>query len=133
MPVSSSRKLRQPTLANWTGSDFLIEPYTYQYYNPAIAKDKQPYQNYSGLYNTDLLTNLSLGRLDEAAAGEKPFFFTVAPIAPHSDVVIYGGFGNGTWTPTGSTISPPQPAKRHEDLFEDVVVPRIPSFNPAEV
>lgn len=74
------------------------------------------------------------GFLDDAinAMDEKdePFFLTVAPIAPHSDVIIRRKIISGQVSNQSATQAPPIPADRHKHLFEDAVVPRTPNFNP---
>ena len=52
----------------------------------------------------------------------------VAPIAPHTEVE----FLESQPQPLARFI-PPVPAKRHEGLFADAIIPRGPSFNPEEV
>jgi hypothetical protein len=49
----------------------------------------------------------------------------VAPIAPHTETKFLG--------PTSVVFDPPVPAKRHEGLFLDAKVPRVPNFNPDQV
>jgi arylsulfatase A-like enzyme len=68
--------------------------------------------------------------LDDAVAAANPFFLTIAPSAPHADIQM-----------SGSILDPdpvfvfdaPVSAKRHEHLFEDVVVLRGKNFNPDHV
>ena len=59
-----------------------------------------------------------------------PFFLTIAPIAPHTDVNIKQDLIDGNFTEHSNVQSPPIPAERHKHLFDDVVVPRTPNFNP---
>jgi N-acetylglucosamine-6-sulfatase len=62
--------------------------------------------------------------LDDAVSDGKPFFLTLAPIAPHSDVnpyVLDGAF------------TEPIPAERHKNLFPNVTIPRTENFNPEKV
>lgn len=42
----------KPHLANWTGSDFLLEPGTYRYHDPIFQRNLEPYKHYPGHYNT---------------------------------------------------------------------------------
>ena len=74
-----------------------------------------------------------LGFLDDAVEDGKPFFLTAATVGPHANVVQTGEFINNTFLETGATLSAPVPAKRHAHLFPDAIVPRTPSFNPANV
>ncbi|KAL4869248.1 hypothetical protein BDV12DRAFT_208678 [Aspergillus spectabilis] len=83
--------------------------------------------SYEGEYVTDVLVQKAYRLLDDAVEAENPFFLTVAPSAPHADIQM-----------SGSILDPdpvfvfdaPVSAKRHEHLFEDVVVPRSENFNP---
>lgn len=77
-------------------------------------------------YNTDLVAEKGLGFLDDAIKADKPFFVTIAPIAPHAE------FNVTIQNLSSAEIikSPPVPANRHANLFSDAVVPRTPNFNP---
>lgn len=118
-----------PYVAGWTGSDFLLDPFTYQYLNASYQRNKEAPVNYAGQHSVDILAQKAYGFLDDAARGERPFFLGIAPVAPHSNV-------NLTSTSTDldgiveASFSPPIPAKRHEDLFKDVRIPRTKNFNP---
>lgn len=75
----------------------------------------------------DVITRKALGFLDAAVEGERPFFVTIAPVAPHSNVdprAIQSG---------EVTMSAPIPMERHQHLFDNVTVPRTKHFNPNEV
>jgi hypothetical protein len=76
------------------------------------------------------LSGKAQGLLQDAVVGGKPFFLTIAPIAPHGNIFMNGSaldrepvFEHGV----------PVSAKRHEHLFEDVTVPRTANFNPNKV
>jgi hypothetical protein len=68
--------------------------------------------------------------LQDAVLAEEPFFLTIAPIAPHGNIVM-----NGSALDKNPVFehSAPIPAKRHELLFGDVKVPRTANFNPGKV
>ncbi|GJP89535.1 arylsulfatase [Aspergillus niger] len=116
-----------PFPAGFTGNDFLLDPFTYDYLNSTFQRDHEIPQSYEGEYSTDVLAQKAYRLLNEAVTAQKPFFLTVAPIAPHCNV-----FMNGTGLDANPkfSFSAPIPAKRHEHLFPDVKVPRTPSFNP---
>lgn len=124
-----------PRAAGWTGSEFLLDPYTYEYLNATFVRNHGEPKSYEGQYSTDLIAAKAFGfldtALDEYQKEGKPFFLTIAPTAPHSNVhmntQIDGNFSEGS-----NTQSPPIPAARHSHLFEDVVVPRTPHFNPVD-
>ena len=119
-----------PHAAGWTGSEFLLDPYTYEYLNATFQRNHDPPVSYEGDYSTDVLAKKAYGLLDDALEGEQPFFFTIAPTAPHSNVHMNFKIVDGEWTPRSATQSPPIPAERHKHLFENVTVPRTPHFNP---
>lgn len=74
---------------------------------------------YNGTYNTDLVADQSFGFLDDAIEDGSPFFLTIAPMAPHSQVVT---------SPGESTK--PVPKEKYADWFPDAKVPRKDNFNP---
>jgi hypothetical protein len=115
----------------FTSSDFLLDPYTYQYLNSSFQRNHDPPVYYPGEYSTDILASKAYGLLDEAAEADKPFFLVIAPNAPHSNVGVAGPDLNVT-DPSALTFSAPIPAERHKHLFKDEKVPRGASFNPKE-
>ncbi|EME40308.1 hypothetical protein DOTSEDRAFT_66113 [Dothistroma septosporum NZE10] len=119
-----------PHAAGWTGSEFLLDPYTYEYLNATFTRNGEEPVSYEGQYTTDLVAEKSFGFLDDALAEKKPFFLTIAPTAPHSNVHIGSNIIDGNFSENTNVQSPPVPAKRHERLFQDVTVPRTPHFNP---
>jgi N-acetylglucosamine-6-sulfatase len=80
-----------------------------------------------------VLAEKAYGFLDDAVAAGRPFFLGIAPTAPHSNVNIKDTLIDGNFTEHSVTQAPPIPAERHRHLFEDVIVPRTPHFNPKEV
>ncbi|KAM0753492.1 putative arylsulfatase precursor [Meredithblackwellia eburnea MCA 4105] len=108
-------------VSGYNGSDFLVDPYTYDYINPAISHDNQPAVIYRDTYSTDLIRDLSLKRLNQALDDEdRPFFLGIAPIACHS------------WINTdlaNITSDIPLAHHRHARLFTDVQAPRVESWN----
>jgi arylsulfatase A-like enzyme len=63
-------------------------------------------------YGIDVYSEKAAEFIQSAAAGNRPFFLHISPFAPHQ---------------------PAEPAPRHRDLFPGARVPRIPSFNEADV
>ncbi|KAJ5902580.1 hypothetical protein N7495_003108 [Penicillium taxi] len=110
----------------FNGSDFLVEPFTYSYLNSTYQRNREAPVSYEGQHTTDVITKKAHGFLDDALEGERPFFVTVSPVAPHSNIDPHG-LGAGP-----VVMTEPVPLKRHEHLFEDVKVPRTESFNPDE-
>ncbi|EFX06431.1 arylsulfatase [Grosmannia clavigera kw1407] len=122
-----------PRPAGWTGSDFLLDPYTYSYLNATYQRNGEPPVSYEGHYTGDVLAEKALGFLDDATADgvdARPFFLGIAPVAPHSNVVVLEGepVSNDS---SRAVFSAPVAATRHAHLFADVKVPRTPHFNPA--
>lgn len=71
------------------------------------------------LYQTDVLRDLATGFIDNHFNGERPFFLSWAPLAPHVEV------GTGL----DLDYRNPRPAPRHRGRFKDELLPRPPSFN----
>ncbi|GKT45743.1 arylsulfatase [Colletotrichum spaethianum] len=122
----STDNWNNPFPKGWTGSDFLLDPNTYLYLNATFQRNQSPPQTFPGEYSNDLVADRALGFLDDALKfnGSKPFFLGVAPIGPHN---------NGLGGETSAGATPPIPAKRHENLFANVTVPRTYNFNPEKV
>lgn len=89
--------------------------------------------SYEGQYSTDVLASKAYGLLEEGVQSGKPFFLTVAPVAPHSNVNI-----SALNSPSDGDVpdiekilmTAPIPASRHAHLFPDLKVPRRSNFNP---
>lgn len=120
-----------PHAAGWTGSDFLLDPFTYEYLNATFARNHDPPVSFEGQYSTDVVAQKAYGFLDDAIKADKPFFLTIAPMAPHCNVHIYDHI-DGNYSGTSAKPSPPVPAERHKHLYNEAIVPRNPSFNPDE-
>ncbi|KAK3707268.1 hypothetical protein LTR37_012269 [Vermiconidia calcicola] len=107
----------------WTDSSFLVDPWTYNYYNShwtnrANAQSEADIASEQGTHTTDVTGRKALDMLDDAAARKGQFFMMVAPVAPHNQI---GG---------GST-APPIPEK-YFNTFNDRRAPRSENFNPDE-
>ncbi|KAL2819851.1 Six-hairpin glycosidase-like protein [Aspergillus cavernicola] len=112
-----------PFVKGFNGSDFLLDPFTYSYWNSSYQRNHELPKSYAGHYTTDVTAEKALGFLDDALEDkERPFFITVSPIAPH--------FDQQPDRPAGTPPQAPVPAPRHAHLFPDAKVPRVPSFNP---
>ncbi|KAK9708900.1 hypothetical protein K7432_009354 [Basidiobolus ranarum] len=108
----------------WTHFEPLVAPWIYQYLNPTFSLNGAPFEVHNGEYQTDVILNKTLNILDELKSIDKPFLFTVSPVAPHDTVKMNSN------SPEFPEFYPPVPAKRHEGLFNDLKVPRKPNFNP---
>lgn len=94
--------------------------YTYEYYNASITHNNESPVSFEGKYSPDVMSEIALGYVDDAASHDDPFFITVAPIAPHSNMRVLEPRENGL----------PRYAERHAGLFSDYKIPRTESFNP---
>ncbi|RMJ20911.1 Arylsulfatase, partial [Aspergillus sp. HF37] len=114
-----------PFMKGFNGSDFLLDPYTYSYYNSTYQRNHEPPKSYEGQHTTEVITEKGLGFLNDALKSDRPFFLTVAPIAPHANIDSSQLAGPG-----GVIMSPPIPVPGYRDLFQDAKIPRTPNFNP---
>lgn len=120
-----------PYPAGFTGSDFLLDPYTYQYLNSTWQRNQDKPVNYKDHYTTDVLIEKANGFLTDAIELGQPFFLTIAPVAPHSNVEFNGNDFHEIQS--SLKVTPPISAERHKHLFKDIQIPRTPHFNPEEV
>lgn len=110
-----------PPVNGFNGSDFLLDPYTYEYYGSKMSRNAAVPVSYSGQYSPDVIASKAYEFLDQATRHENPFFLAVAPIAPHSNVRHENGV---------PVFDLPEYAERHKDLFKDYKIPRTADFNP---
>ena len=117
-----------PYAAGFTGSDLLLDPYTYDYLNSTWQRNRDPPVSHEGQYTTDILASKAKSFLDDAVNDGEPFFLTIASVAPHSNMEIHGA--NVIDPQDSSRITAPVAAERHKHLFTDVKIPRTDHFNP---
>ncbi|KAF2099451.1 Arylsulphatase [Rhizodiscina lignyota] len=112
-----------PYVAGFNESDFLLDPYTYDYLNAHMTRNGAPPASYKGQYSPDVTATKAATFLDEALLHpERPWFVVHAPVAPHSNF----GFGNDGYQESDA----PKYAARHAHLFKDYKIPRTENFNP---
>ena len=70
-----------------TFSSFLLEPYTYQYYNTVFTNGPKELLHDLTTHTTDLTEAKALSFINEAANSTRPFFLTVAGVAPHVELL----------------------------------------------
>lgn len=70
-------------------SDFLSDPYTYQYLNATTQRNRDPPVSWEVHYSTDVLAEKANGLSNDAIALQDPFFLTIATRTPHSNVGIF--------------------------------------------
>jgi N-acetylglucosamine-6-sulfatase len=75
------------------------------------------------LYQTDVVTNKAVRFIDEREGGEKPFFLSVAYLAPHHE-------SGATQRRTGQLV---RAAPRHRGHYAHQPMPRPPNFNEHDV
>ncbi|KAL2864112.1 sulfatase family protein [Aspergillus lucknowensis] len=120
-----------PFPAGWTSSDFLLDPFTYNYLENVWQRDRHLPVSASGQYSTDVLAEKAYAYVEEGAKAGRPFFLTVAPIAPHANLIV--DLTSVDPTDPGSVnfeSGNPVPAERHKDLFQNATIPRTLNFNP---
>ncbi|QGI86252.1 hypothetical protein CEK25_012981 [Fusarium fujikuroi] len=115
-----------PYPAGWTGTNFLLDPGTYDYLNPIYQHNQEPPVQHKGVHTSDLISKYAHELLKEAIGSENPFFVAIAPVAPHSNVNLRRQPGN----PSAPLMTIPIPLERHSHLFEGAKVPRTENFNP---
>lgn len=116
-----------PPVGGFNGSDFLLDPYTYEYYNAHMSRNHGPPVSYKGHYSPDVVAEKAYAYLHEATTHDDPWMLTVAPIAPHSNVRLSLGDYDRFVTDV------PAYAPRHAHLFKDYKIPRTANFNPKDV
>ncbi|KAL4804572.1 alkaline-phosphatase-like protein [Aspergillus unguis] len=114
-----------PYVNGFNGSDFLLDPFTYSYMNSTYQRNRDEPVSYEGHHTIDVITEKALGFLEDGLSSDDPFFLTVAPVAPHSNVDVSS---LGRELPV--VMTEPIPLDRHKHLFEGVTIPRTDSFNP---
>ncbi|OTB18106.1 hypothetical protein K445DRAFT_308751 [Daldinia sp. EC12] len=130
--VHTVENYNSPAPGGFTGSDFLLDPYTYNYLNSTFQRNGEEPRSYEGQYSTDVLAEKAYGLLDEAVDAGKPFFLVAAPVAPHANVVMKDSASDGhrDLDNLPFEFTEPVPAERHKHLFKDEKVPRTANFNP---
>ncbi|KAI2471954.1 Arylsulphatase [Annulohypoxylon bovei var. microspora] len=130
--VHTVENYNSPAPGGFTGSDFLLDPHTYDYLNSTFQRNGEEPRSYEGHYSTDVLAEKAYGLLDEAVEAGKPFFLVAAPIAPHANVAMKLHEGPPDPNNLPFEFTEPIPAERHKHLFENEKVPRTANFNPDE-
>ncbi|KAF1813934.1 Arylsulphatase [Eremomyces bilateralis CBS 781.70] len=109
-----------PYARGFNGSDFLLDPFTYRYYNASLTRNGAPPVSYEGQYSPDVTAGKAYAFVEEALSHDKPWFVVHAPIAPHGDVSFDKKL----------KFDKPYYAERHAHLFKDYQIPREENFNP---
>jgi N-acetylglucosamine-6-sulfatase len=110
--------------SEWYGS---IDPSTYQFYNYTLNENGKlvKYGATPGEYQADVYARKAVEIIHRQAADPRPFFFSVAFLAPHS--------GGPREPGDPANMATPVPAPRHRNAFATTPLPLPPSFNESDV
>ena len=108
---------------DWYGG---VDPSTYDYYGYTINHNGRlrTYGSAPSDYSTDVYAGLAETAIRSAARRDRPFFMSLAPLAPHTAAAEARARVEGT---------PAVPAPRHADRFANAPMPRLPNFNEADL
>lgn len=128
----------EPQVKGYNGSDFLLDPFTYDYWHAKMSRNGEAPADYTGQYSPDVVADKAYGFLEEAIEENSPFFVTVAPIAPHSNILANPPSGpldalEMFTAGPANKFAIPEYAHRHAHLFKDYKIPRTENFNPEKV
>ena len=109
---------------------FLLEPYTYQYYNTVFTNGPNELLHDLTAHTTDLTEAKAINFINEATNSTRPFFLMVAGLAPHVELLGNNNqaLPNVSYGP--GILHPPVPQPRYANSFLNATVPRTPNFNP---
>ena len=118
-----------PGWDEWRGS---VDPTTYSMYgytlneNGALTTYGDPDVEDPAAYQTDVYARKAVDVIERRAPDERPFFLSVAPLAPHGESDL------GADDPPDGEPGP-RAAPRHEGAFAAEPLPQPPSFNEADL
>jgi arylsulfatase A-like enzyme len=110
----------------WYG---MIDPFTYRMWGYRIFEDRTPKEygevmrEVGRYYQTDVLTDKAVDFVRRRAAGDAPFFLSVAYLAPHHE-------SGKTQRRTGKLV---RPAPRHRGAFAHAALRKQHSFNETDL
>lgn len=111
-----------PGWDDWHGA---VDPTTYRMWgyklndNGTIHRYGSPFVKDPALYQTDVYADKAAGFIDQRAQGDKPFFLSVAFLAPHHEEAAVR-------SKTGVLV---RPAPRDRHAFANAKVPITPNYN----
>jgi N-acetylglucosamine-6-sulfatase len=113
--------------AGWTEWYGSTDPSTYRFYNYRLNENGKlvNYGTGAANYQADVYNRKAVELVRRLAAGSKPFFLSVAFLAPHSGAPRDSDDPNNLGTPS--------PAPRHRNAFANQPLPTPPSLNEADV
>lgn len=116
-----------PPAGGFNGSEFLLDPHTYEYWDAALTRNGAPPVRYTGQYSPDVTAGKAYDFLREALRHpDRPWFVVHAPIAPHSNLHFVTAEGRDA----AIVSDRPEYAPRHAPLFAEYEIPRGEDFNP---
>jgi N-acetylglucosamine-6-sulfatase len=110
-----------PGFDDWYG---MVDPSTYSFYGYTVDENGV-LRTHPGVYSTDFVTAKANELLTAAARGSRPFFMSVAWLAPHT------GAPRDVDDPVG--MPSPSPAPKYANAFATAPLPRPASFNEVDV
>jgi N-acetylglucosamine-6-sulfatase len=110
-----------PGFDDWNG---FVDPSTYSYYGYTVDENGV-LRTHPGVYSTDFITARANELIAAAAPGSRPFFMSVAWVAPHS------GAPRDPDDPPG--LATPSPAPQYANVFASTPLPRPASFNEVDI
>jgi N-acetylglucosamine-6-sulfatase len=113
-----------PGWTEWHGSTRTYQFYGYQLNEQGALVD---YGTTPDQYSTDVYTQKAVDLIHSQAPERKPFFLSLAYLAPH------GGGPNPSPQPPDDCQSTAKPAPRHANAFDSEPLPRPPSLNEEDV
>ncbi|ODQ63110.1 alkaline phosphatase-like protein [Nadsonia fulvescens var. elongata DSM 6958] len=122
---------KESWMKGWDDTDFLLNPFTYLYYNATFARNGGEPQKRLDKYSSDVIAEKKYALLDDIvdtrsskeSSGEAtaPFFVT-APISAHTNIET-------DLEEYKIIVTDPQYSNSHSCLFKDVKLPRNENFN----
>ena len=115
-----------PGWNEWYGT---VDPSTYSFWNYTV-NENGVLQTYGGngdpaFYSTDFMSRRASDLVTRLAPSDRPFFLSVAFLAPHS--------GGPVEADDPPNVPTPAVAPRHRDAYATEPLPAAPSFNEADV
>jgi arylsulfatase A-like enzyme len=108
----------------WTDWHGTVDPTTYHYFGTTFNDNGKlrTYGDAPSDYSVDVVARKAKQAISTAARKRKPFFLSLAPIAPHTRAE--GARAEGT---------PAIPAPRYANVFAAASLPRYPNFDEADL
>jgi N-acetylglucosamine-6-sulfatase len=109
----------------YAGGTYTMYGYTLNENGQVVHYGSTPDQEVPGTYQTDVYSVKAEDFIRRRAPTAKPFYLSVAPLAPHGEAGA-----NGTFTTAANN---PRAAPRHEGVLGSEPLPQPPNFNEADV